>query len=130
MNPLLFTVLALIAVSSCISGYLFSFKERYKEWYKKLFKDGVKPVQWSLSRQTNHDRYKLSHFVQLTTVVVFLAISMLCVESMTISLWLYFIVLSVTAVVPEILGGYCGNRRCDKKVRQECRKHGIDIPTL
>lgn len=130
MNPILFILLALIALSSYACGYLFSFKERYKEWYPKLFQNGAKPIQWCLSRQTNHDRYKLSHRVQLTVIIVFLVASMLCLEDMTIGLWLYIIILAAVAVAPEILGGYCGKRGCDRRVRQECFKHGMNIPEL
>lgn len=130
MNLLLYFILALIAISSYACGHTFSFKERYKEWYPKLFQNGAKPVQWNLSRQTNHDRYKLSHGIQLAMVAAFLIISMLCLKDITISLWLYIIILAVVALAPEILGAYCGQLQCDKKVRTECERCKIDIPEL
>jgi hypothetical protein len=130
MNPILFVLLALVALSSYAYGHLLSFKERYKEWHKKLFKNGVKPVQWSLSRQTNRDRYKLSRRILLTMVTVFLVVTMLCLEDMTIPLWLYIIILAIAAVAPEILGSYYGKRCCDKRVSKQCTKHGMDIPEL
>lgn len=135
MNTLLFILLVLIAISSYAEGFLFSFKERYKEeWLPKLFKDGVKPALWGLSRQVNHDKYELSRQVRLYTVITFLIISILCVilhaEIVTINLWEYLIVLVATALLPGVFGYYCGKPYCDKKVRKECTKHGIDIPEL
>ena len=130
MNLLLLFMLALIALSSYACGHIFSFKERYKEWYPKLFQNGVKPAQWNLSRQTNHDRYKLIHRVQLAVIIVFLVTSLLCLESITISLGRYFITLAVAALLPEILGIHFGKLQCDKNVRMECERCKIDIPEL
>ena len=130
MNLLLLFILALIALSSYACGYSFSFKERYKKWYSKLFQNGAKPTNWNLSRQTNHDRHKLIRRIRLAVIIVFLITSLLCLESMTISLWLYLIILAVVALLPEILGAYCGKHRCDKKVDRECKRCNIDIPEL
>ncbi|MBQ5945613.1 hypothetical protein IJL65_04480 [bacterium] len=130
MNTILFIMLAVIAISSYAAGYLFSFKERYKEWHEKLFKNDAKPVQWCLSRMINHNRYTFSNWVQLASVAMFLVISLLCLEDITIPLWLYFITLAATATLPEMIGWYCGKRGCDKRVRKECTKCGIDIPVL
>lgn len=130
MNQLLFVVLGLIAVSSYVSGYLLSFKKRYKKWQKNLFKSRSKPIRWGISRQTNHNRYELVHYVQLVMVAAFLIISMLCAEDITIPLWLYTVILVAAVLFTEILGVFCGKRGCDKKVRQECKKCGIDIPVL
>ena len=130
MNTLLFIILALIALSSYACGHLFSFKERYKEWYEKLFKEDGKPSQWSFSRQTNHNRYILSQRAQLYLVVAFVVISLLCLGDITISLGTYFITLAVTVVAPEILGAYFGKHMCNKVVRKECKRYKIDIPEI
>jgi len=130
MNTLLFIVLALIALSSYASGYFFSFKERYKEWYEKLFKENEKPSQWRFSRQTNHDRYILSQKAQLYLVIAFVVISLLCLEYITISFGTYFITFAVAVVVPEILGAYFGKHICNRMVYKECERYKIDIPAL
>lgn len=129
MNKILFVLLALIAISSFVCGYLFSFKERYKKWYPKLFHE-EKPLHWNLSRKKNHDRYKLSRKVQLAVIILFLITSMLCLKDITIGLWLFLIILAVSAIAPEILGDYCGKYGCDRRVRQECTKHGMSVPEL
>ena len=131
MNLLLLFILALIALSSYACGHFFSFKERYKEWYSKLFQNGAKPANWNLSRQTNHDRYKLVQRVRLTAIFAFLVALLLCIESMsTISLGLYFVALVVATLLPKRLGRYCGKPICDKKVNRECKRCNIDVPEL
>ena len=130
MNTILFIMLAVIALSSYASGYLLSFKEKYKEWHTKLFKNDVKPVQWCLSRMINHNRYTFSNWVQLASIAMFLVISLLCLEDITIPLWLYIVILATTSILPEIIGWYCGKYGCDKRVRKECTKCGVDIPAI
>ena len=130
MNTLLFILLALIALSSYACGHIFSFKERYKEWYKKLFEENGKPSNWRFSRQTNHDRYTLSQRIQLCLVIVFVVVSLLSLEDITISFGAYFITLAVAVAVPEILGSYCGERACNTAIRKECERCKISIPEL
>ena len=130
MNTLLFILLVFIALSSYACGHLFSFKERYKEWYKKLFKENGKPSNWRFSRQTNHDRYTWSERAQRCFVMVFVIVSLLCLRDITISLATYFITLTVAVVAPEILGTYLGKRICNKVVRKECKRYKIDIPEI
>jgi len=130
MNLLLLFILALIALSSYDRGHSFSFKKRYKEWYSKLFQNGAKPSNWNLSRQTNHDKHKLIKRIRLAVIIVFLVASLLYLESITVSLKHYLIILAAVAILPEILGAYCGKYRCDKKVRMECKRCNIDVPEL
>ena len=130
MNALLFILLALIALSSYACGHLFSFKERYKEWYEKLFKEDGKPSSWRFSRQTNHNRYTLSQRAQRCLAIVFVTVSLLSLEDITISLGAYIIIFTMAVAVPEILGSYCGKPVCDKAVRRECERCKISIPEL
>ena len=114
MNPVLFILLALIALSSYAHGYILSFEERC-ELYPKPFANDVKPVWWN---RTNHDMCKLSQQAQLSVIIVFLITSMLYLEDMIIPLWLYIITLAVVAVAPEILGSCCGKRGCDRMTQK------------
>ncbi len=130
MNTLLFILLALIALSSYACGHLFSFKERYKKWYEKLFNEDGKPSNWGFSRQTNHDRCALSEQTQLCFVIMFVVVSFLSLEDLTISLGVYVITLVMAIVVPVILGLHYGKRVCDKVIRKECKTCKISIPEL
>jgi hypothetical protein len=98
MNTLLFILLAVIALSSYACGY----------WYEKLFKDDGKPSKWRFPRLTNDDRYSLSERTQLCLVIIFVVVSLLSLGDITISLGTYIIILVMAAVVPVILGSYCG----------------------
>lgn len=130
MSTFLFIVLAIIALSSFARGYLFGFKERYKKWHERLFKITARPSSWGMSRQTNHDRYVLAHWAQLVAVTMFLVISLLCLDSITIPLWAYFLILATTATLPDIIGWLYGKVRCDKVVHKKCMECGVDIPML
>ena len=130
MELLFIFLLALIALSSYACGYYFSFKERYKQWYNKLFTCRMRPTLWPISRMKNHNRYITSCRTLLITLVILLAIAILNIEEIVVPLWTAFLYLMSMLLIPYFVGKHLGKQICDKKIIRECKSHRLVIDPI
>ena len=128
---MILTLVTIIALCSCACGYYYSFKERYKKWYRKLFIDtsNSKPIQWGLSRMKNHNRYRLTIWVLSASILAFFIFVAFHIEELP-SLWALIASLSCTTILSIIayyIGKSTGEKACDNQVKKECKKFEHDI---
>lgn len=131
MKIIILIIVTIIALCSYTCGYYYSFKEQYKRWYRKLFIDtgNAKPIQWSLSRMRNHNRYLLTLWALFASIVAFFVFIAFHIEEIS-SLWVLVASLFCTAILSIIacyIGKSAGKKDCDKRVKKECKNFECDI---
>ncbi len=115
----LFIVLSLVSVFMAAAS--FGFKEKYKDYREKLFKQNQVnvPKKWGISRQRNHEVFSVLHWIAI------LSISFSVVLGVMFNAQSFFIGVLVSLVVSLPLGIMFGKYICRVTVMKKCQKFNI-----
>ena len=124
-----FIMSVILEWTSCFAfGASLGFKEEYKKYHIKLFdtNNSIRPFDWTISRQRNHDRYIL--FKWLSVIFLLIAVTIGCnLDNIVIALML---TLALPPLIPFPLGTSVGKYLSKKSVERECLKFGMEFEKI
>lgn len=124
-----FIVSVILEWTACFAlGASFKFKEEYKKYHTKLFdtNNSVRPFDWTISRQRNHDRYVL--FKWLSVIFILIAVTIGCnLDNLVI---VFMLTLALPPLIPFLLGKLAGKNLCKKSVEKECERFGMEFEKI
>lgn len=130
MKILFFVAVVILALNIYSVTYYYIFKQRYKKWFGKLFPNGVKPYNWSLSRETNRIMFIQSRKLLLITTAIFLVVAVICCNNISSDPLFYLITFTTPTLLSLFIGWIRGRIRCKKEVFKQCDKCRISKTTL
>ena len=130
MKVLFFVAVVIFALNIYSAMYYYTFKQRYKKWFGKLFPNGEKPCNWSLSRGTNRIMFIQSHNQLLITTAILLVVVLICCGNMRSDPLFYLITFAAPTLLSLFIGWIRGRVKCKKEVFKQCDKCGISKTNL